>query len=168
MGEAEKIGEKLDVARSRLLAMAEDLDETQWNWQPGDGRWSVRLTLAHVGSAHWSHLEVARDLAAGAAVDLPGFELDAWNAARVAERADWSADQILADLAAAQRATAAFLAELDDAALNIRGTHPALGEVSVSQVLRIIGLHDNLHRRDVSALLQEIERAEPSPSDRRA
>lgn len=168
MDEVEKIGEKLDAARSKLLAVVDDLDEAQWNWQPGDGRWSVRLTLAHVGSAHWSHLEVARSLAAGLAVDLPGFDLDAWNASRVAGRADWPVDQVLADLAAAQRATAAFLAELDDAALDIRGTHPALGKVSISQVLRIIGLHDNLHRRDVSTLLQEMQCAESPPPEVRA
>ena len=61
----------------------------------------MRLTLAHVGSAQRSHLEVAERLVSGETLDMPGFELDTWNEAAVADRADWSVDQVLADLDAA-------------------------------------------------------------------
>jgi len=156
MDDIQQIEAKLEAARSKLLATVEGLDDDAWRWQPGDGRWSVRLTLAHVGSAHWSHLDVARSLVAGEAVDIPGFELDDWNEARVAERAGWSTERILADLQAAQQATSAFLTELDPEELAARGTHPALGEVSVDQVLRVIALHDSMHRRDILNLLREM------------
>jgi uncharacterized damage-inducible protein DinB len=159
MDEAKKIKEKLAAARDKLLAAVEGLDRAHWDWQPDDGRWSVRLTLAHVGSAQWSHLEVARRLAVGETVDLPGFELDAWNEAQVSERADWSVDQVLADLKTAQQASFAFLDELDAETLARTGAHPALGEMSVGQVIRVIGLHDSLHRRDLLRLLEEMDRA---------
>jgi uncharacterized damage-inducible protein DinB len=151
-----QIGDKMTSARGKLLTAVEGLDEAAWDWQPGDGRWSVRLTLAHVGSAHWSHLEVARSLVAGETIDLPGFELDEWNESRVAERADWSHPKILADLKAAQDATLALMAGLDAKDLETRGVHPALGEVSAGQVLRVIALHDSLHRRDILKLLREM------------
>jgi uncharacterized damage-inducible protein DinB len=156
LDEVGQIEDKLASARGKLLAAVEGLDEAAWGWQPGDGRWSARLTLAHVGSAHWSHLEVARRIVAGETLDLPNFELDAWNEARVAERAGWTAEQVLADLQAAQEATFDFLAGLDTAKLEARGAHPALGEVSVDQVLRIIALHDSMHRRDVLTLRREM------------
>lgn len=152
----DQIREKIRAARTKLLAVVEGLDEAAWNWRPGDGRWSVRLTLAHVGSAHWSHLEVARSLVAGETIDLPGFELDEWNEVRVAERANWSPGKILADLKAAQDATLAFMAELEAEDLETRGVHPALGEVSAGQVLGVIALHDSLHRRDILKLLREM------------
>lgn len=157
MDEAQKIKEKLAAARGKLLAVVEGLDEAQWDWQPDDGRWSVRLTLAHVGSAQWSHLEVARRMAAGETVDLPDFDLDAWNEAHIAERADWSVDQVLADLEAAQQASFALLDQLDAETLARTGVHPALGEMGVGQVIRVIGLHDNLHRRDLLRLLEEMD-----------
>jgi uncharacterized damage-inducible protein DinB len=152
-----QIEAKLAAARGKLLSAVDGLDDAAWDWQPGDGRWSVRLTLAHVGSAHWSHLEVARRIVAREPLDLPAFELDAWNAARVAERAGWTVEQVLADLQAAQEATFAFMGKLDAEALEVRGAHPALGEVSVEQVLRIIALHDSLHRRDIQALRREMD-----------
>jgi uncharacterized damage-inducible protein DinB len=156
MDKVRQIKQKLAAARGKLLATVEGLDAAQWDWQPEDGRWSVRLTLAHVGSAQWSHLQVARWLAAGETVDLTGFDLDAWNEAHVAERADWPVDQVLADLEAAQQASFAFLEGLDAQTLARTGTHPALGEMSVGQVIRVIGLHDNLHRRDLLRLLDEM------------
>lgn len=153
----QKIRDKLTASRAKLLATVEGLDEMAWEWRPEDGRWSIRLTLAHLGAAQRGHLEVAQRLAAGKAVELPGFDLDTWNEARVAERADWSAEQVLADLKAAQQATFAFLEELDAQKLAMSGIHPALDEVTVAQVLRIIPAHDNLHRRDILNLLQEMK-----------
>jgi uncharacterized damage-inducible protein DinB len=151
-----KIKEKLAAARDRLLSAADGLDKEQWEWRPEDGRWSVRLVLAHVGAAQWSHLEVARRLVEGRAVEIPGFDLDDWNNAAVAKRADWSVEQVLADLDAGQRATFEFLDGLDAEKLAITGSHPALGEMSVGQVVRVIGLHDGLHRRDVLQLRREM------------
>jgi uncharacterized damage-inducible protein DinB len=157
LDQVQQIEEKLASARAKLLASVEGLDEAAWGWQPTDGRWSVRLTLAHVGSAHWSHLEVARSLAEGKTVELPGFELDEWNEAKVAERAGWTTEQVLADLQAAQQATLVFMGELDAETLEARGTHPALGEVSAGQALRIIALHDSLHRREILKLRREMD-----------
>jgi uncharacterized damage-inducible protein DinB len=154
--EVNKIKDRLTAARSRLLSAVAGLDDARWDWRPGDGRWSARLTLAHVGSAQWSHLEVARRVVDGQTVDLPGFDLDAWNDARVAERAGWSVDQIMVDLEAAQQATFSFLDGLDTEQLALTGTHPALGEISVGQVLRVIAVHDSLHRRDLLRLLAEV------------
>jgi uncharacterized damage-inducible protein DinB len=156
MDEIAKIERKIVAARARLLETVERLDEAAWEWRPGDERWSVRLTLAHVGAAQWSHLEVARRLVAGEPVDIPGFELDAWNNAQVAKRHDWPVERVLADLEAAQGATLAFLAGLSIEELDITGRHPALGEVSVRQVLRVVAVHDGMHRRDVLNLLREM------------
>jgi uncharacterized damage-inducible protein DinB len=160
MDEIRKIEQKLETARAKLLASVQGLDETSWDWEPGDGRWSIRLTLAHVGSAQWSHLEIARRLVAGEPMTLPGFDLDTWNAEQVAQRKEWSSDRVLDDLEAAQEATRVFLEGLDAEKLVIHGPHPALGEVSVGQLLRVIAVHDGMHRRDIVKLLDEMGRTE--------
>jgi hypothetical protein len=157
--ETKKIEAKIKASRAKLLGSVDGLDEAAWEWRPEHGRWSVRLTMAHVGSAQWSHLEVAKRLAAGKPLDIPDFDLDTWNNAHVAERIDWSVEQVLADLDAAQQATFAFLRELDAEQLAITGRHPALGEASVSQVLRVISVHDGMHRRDILNLLNEMGEA---------
>ena len=81
--EKQEVAKRITGARAKLLAMVEGLEAADWEWRPGDGRWSVRLTLAHVGEAQWSHLEAARRAIAGEPIDLPDFDLEAWNAAAV-------------------------------------------------------------------------------------
>ncbi len=156
--ETKKIEDKVLIARSRLLAAAEGLDSQGWEWQPDVNTWSARLTLAHVGSAQWDHLQVARRLIAGEPADLPDFDLDTWNAAAVEQRAAWHVGQVLADLDAAQEATLDLLHSLEDETLAATGTHPAWGDVSLRQVLRIIPLHDNMHRRDILKLRKAMDR----------
>jgi uncharacterized damage-inducible protein DinB len=156
--EVTKIRNRVTAARAKLLAAVEGLDDAAWEWQPGDGRWSIRLTLAHVGSSQWDHLRIARRLLAGESIDISDFDLDAWNATKVAERGDWRLPRVLADLEAGHQEALAFLDSLDPAQLSARGIHPALGEVTVSQVLRVLAMHDGLHRRDIVQLRQEMAR----------
>jgi uncharacterized damage-inducible protein DinB len=154
--EIARIHKRIVASRTKLLTAVDGLDEAAWEWRPEEGRWSVRLTLAHLGSAQWSHLEVVRRLLDGEPLDLPAFDLDDWNATQVARRADWSVVQILADLEAAQQATLDLLEGMDVQDLDTNGIHPALGEVSVGQVLRVVSVHDGMHRRDVVQLLREM------------
>jgi uncharacterized damage-inducible protein DinB len=156
--ETKKIERKILDARSQLLAAVESLDSVGWEWRPDAETWSARMTLAHVGSAQWDHLQVARRLIAEEPTHLPDFDLDAWNAAAVEERAGWPVDQVLADLEAAQEATVALLHSLEDEMLTVTGTHPAWGEVSLRQVLRIIPLHDSMHRRDILKLRKALDK----------
>ena len=155
--EIQKIEERIRTARARLLAAVDALDTDAWEWRPADGRWSVRLNLAHVGSAQHDHLRVARRLMAGKPVAFSDFELDAWNAESVAERSDWPLARVLEDLEDAQRQTCALLDGLDTSDLEIEGQHPALGTVTVGQVLRVIAVHDGMHRRDIQQLLREMK-----------
>lgn len=147
------------AARSRLLACVAGLTSESWDWEPGDGRWSIAETLAHVGAAQWSHLDAARRFLAGEQTGIAGFDLDAWNSAAVAEREGWTPQQILRDLDSAGQETLEFLARLGPDDMCATGFHPALGTVSVAQVLRVIAIHDGMHRKDIQALLDEMSKS---------
>lgn len=162
-----KIKEKVTASRARLLAEVAGLQEPQWGWRPAHDRWSARQTLSHVGSAERSHLRVAHSILSGTAIDLPGFDLNTWNAGQVAKRDGWALDKVLAELHGAHEETLAFLEDLDAEKLTMAGTHPALGKVSVGLVLRIVALHDSMHRRDIARLRSEIRKA-AAPAQLRA
>lgn len=155
--EIAQLKDRISAARAKLLTTVDGLDDEAWNWLPGDGRWSVQQTLAHVGSAQWDHLEVVQRLLLGQATVVSDFDLDGWNAASVGQRKGWSRSRILADLGTAEEETMAFLDGLDASQLAVEGAHPALGTVTVAEVFRIIALHDGLHRRDVLRLVREMD-----------
>jgi uncharacterized damage-inducible protein DinB len=149
--------EKLASTRWEILQTIEDLDEGVLTWQPEDGRWSIKETLAHLASAEGSHRQVAQAIAVGRTVDVPEFHLDAWNAARVAERRQRSTDEILEEMAAERQRTLSALQNLQDEALGRQGLHPVLGETTVLKVLRIIPIHERWHLKDIQQLLEEQE-----------
>jgi uncharacterized damage-inducible protein DinB len=151
----QKLIDKLAAAREDILQTIEDLDEGALAWQPGDGRWSIKETLAHLASAEGSHRQVAQAIAAGQTVDVPDFDLDAWNAAQVAKRRQRSIDEILEEMAAERQRTLSALQDLEGEALDREGLHPALGETTVLRVFRIIPIHERWHLKDIKQLLEE-------------
>jgi hypothetical protein len=56
-----------------------------------------------------------------------------------------------------QQETLAFLHRLEPSQLAAVGTHPVFGKTTAGQVLRIMALHDGLHRRDILQLLRETD-----------
>ena len=147
--------DKLAATRKEILQTIEGLDEGALTWQPGDGRWSIKETLAHLASAEGSHRQVAQAIAAGQTVDMPDFDLDTWNAARVAERRERSMDETLEEMAAERQRTLSALQDLENEALDRQGLHPALGETAVLKVFRIIPIHERMHLKDIRQLLEE-------------
>ena len=101
--------DKLAVAREEILQTMEGLDEGALIWQPGNGRWSIKETLAHLASAEGSHRQVAQAIAAGQTWDVPDFDLDTWNASQVAKRRQRSIDEILEEMAAERQRTLSAL-----------------------------------------------------------
>ena len=147
--------DKLAATRKEILQTIEGLDEGALTWQPGDGRWSIKETLAHLASAEGSHRQVAQAIAAGQAVDLADFDLDTWNAAQVAERRQRSIDEILEEMTAERQRTLSALQDLENETLDRQGLHPALGETTVLKVFRIIHIHERWHLKDIRQLLEE-------------
>ena len=67
----------------------------------------------------------------------------------------WSIRDNLAHLTDAERQeTLAFIAAMPPAAWDRRGDHPALGDVSVEQVLKVIGVHERMHLKEMCKLLE--------------
>jgi uncharacterized damage-inducible protein DinB len=147
--------DKLAAAREEILQTIESLDEGTLTWQPGDGRWSIKETLAHLASAEGSHRQVAQDIAAGQTMDVPDFDLDAWNAARVAERRQRSIDEIMEEMAAERQRTLSALQDLEDEAFDRQGLHPVLGKTTMLKVFRIMPIHERWHLKDIRQLLEE-------------
>ena len=147
--------DKLAAAREEILQTIKGLDEGTLTWKPGDGRWSIKETLAHLASAEESHRQVAQAIAAGQTVDVPGFDLDTWNAARVAERRQQSIEEILEEMTTERQRTLSALQDLENEALDRQGPHPALGEITVLKVFRIIPIRERWHLKDIKQLLEE-------------
>jgi len=147
--------DKLSKSREKLLAAVSDLSEDLLDRRLADG-WSIRDTLTHLLNAEEDHCRVAAVIADGEQHRLPAqFDLDQHNAGRLAERGRLSRAELLAALDHQRQRTIALFERLSDEQRALVGRHPALGEIAVGDVFRIIAVHDQLHLRDIQAVLNE-------------
>jgi uncharacterized damage-inducible protein DinB len=147
----------MQSTRDALLASVEGLDQAILTWHPPEGGWSIRDNLAHLVDAERAHRRFVGAVLEGRSTHLEGFDLDRWNEEHVARRIHQSVDEILADLRAARQETLAFIATLSPDAWNKQGDHPALGEVSMQQVIKVIGVHERMHLKEIRQLLEAQE-----------
>lgn len=147
----ESILPKMEATHARLKAFVTALDE-QAVQQPAAGNpWNPREIVGHLVDAERAHRRFIEAVASGnPPARLDNFDLNAWNAARVAKRAQQSLGELLALYDEERAATIAALQGLPDDAWEKSGDHPALGHVTVADVTRIIGLHERAHLQEMS------------------
>jgi uncharacterized protein (TIGR03083 family) len=145
--------DRLNKSRARLLAAIESLTESDLD-RPAAGDWTIRQILSHLITSEEDHRRVAEVILCGEIERLPReFALDEHNARRLAELGRLDRDALLAALAEQRAQTVRLLESLDEPALERRGPHPALGDMSVGDILRIIAVHEARHLRDIEAAL---------------
>jgi hypothetical protein len=132
------------------------LSDGQWQMvlYEGPPAWTVRDLLAHFLSAEEALLHIAQDIAACGPGAPMGFDYHTFNADEQARLAGIPPRQLLADLAAAREATIAWVAGLEEADLDRRGHHPALGEITLEAFINGFYGHQLLHMRDLQALMR--------------
>ena len=137
---------KMAGTHQKLLAYLAALDEDGANRPVGPEHWSPRAMVGHLADAERAHRRFLQAVADGnPPARLDGFDLDVWNAARVARRAGQTLAEVLAAFEAERVQTLAYLPTIPAAAWTATGDHPALGHVSVEFVVRVIGIHERMH-----------------------
>ncbi len=144
---------KLQNTHTKMLAYLATLDDATANrkLQSDHGEhWSPREIVGHLTDAERAHRRFIEAVAGGnPPAKIEGFDLDAWNAGRVAKRAGQPLGELIAAFEAERAATLALLATLPADAWPQRGYHAALGDKSVEEVARIIGLHERMHLQEM-------------------
>ena len=156
MADAHRIAEKMTRARKQLLATVEGLTDQEMAWAPA-GEWSICEILHHIAIGEAANLQLVTRAIAGEPVVMEGFDLDAWNVAQVAQYADQPASVALERLQSTRQDTLQILQNLSEQELAVSLDHPGWGEMTVEQLLRALGLHDQMHRRDILKRIEQLK-----------
>jgi hypothetical protein len=127
------------------------------DWQKSlyaDGaQWTVHELFAHFVESEGSISQLVAAIVGGAAGVSEDFDIDRWNAGKVAELKHKTRAELLADFKRLRAGTVALVSGLADADLEKQGRHPFLGETSIGEMLKLMYLHFQLHTRDVKRAL---------------
>jgi uncharacterized protein (TIGR03083 family) len=144
---------KLARSREKLLALVSDLSDDALDQHLPDG-WTIRAALTHLLNAEEDHCRISAVIASGEIDRLPPtIDIDAYNAERLAARGHLTRDDLFAALAAQRERTITLFNRLTEDQLARSGPHPALGEMTAGNIFRVIAMHEQMHTRDIAALL---------------
>jgi hypothetical protein len=112
-------------------------------------RWTARGVLEHLILSEASLLGLFQNVVAGGPGAAADFDIERFNREHTGQLAGEGWDQLLSRYTATRHSTVEFTRELSDTQLAVRGRHPALGDSSVEDMLKLIHLHHTMHVRDV-------------------
>jgi hypothetical protein len=157
-----QIKTKLSGERTRLNELIATLSRAEL-LEPHESGWAIKDLLAHLAVAENLNVKFARAMVVidnpaqlkimrGDFPDYPHekFTLDEFNAYMTEKLRAHELEFVLAELARVRGETLAWLDTLGEEQLERRGLHAVWGEQSVRGMLRIVALHDKMHRDDVA------------------
>jgi uncharacterized damage-inducible protein DinB len=145
---------KLATARDYLNAVLDQVGD-RWDTEVySDGlQWSVGQLLNHLADADRGHNYQVMSIAAGKEAIPEDFDIERYNKGVTNKTAEQTPEQAREMLAANRVALDRWLADLEDAALDIEGRHASLRILSVAQILQVIADHERGHAEDIARRL---------------
>ena len=120
---------------------------------PHGAAWSVRQTLEHLIVSERSLLTVFRDVAGGGPGAPAALEIESFNYSHTGALAHLSFDELIDAFLTQRQETTTFARTLSDKQLVCSGRHPALGQTTLLEMLRLVPLHNSMHLRDLRKAL---------------
>lgn len=151
-----QLAHKLASECERTLAFFRSLPDEAWSTQVyQDGAmWRVRDVFEHLCiSEHGLRRLFEQILATGQGAP-EDFDIDVFNAERTGRFASLSRDALFALYSETRSATIAFTQGLTDEQLAIRARHPAMGDASLEDMIKMVYLHHQMHVRDVRRVVE--------------
>jgi Mycothiol maleylpyruvate isomerase N-terminal domain len=151
---AHVLSDKLLAEGERTLAFFGDLDDQAWSrpLYAHDNFWTVRDALEHLTMAETNLMTIIAEVAAGGPGAPEGFDVDAFNREHTRHLAALDRPALLTAYRAQRARTAELARGLTESQLALRGRHPAMGDSSVADMLKMIYLHNAMHVKDIKRL----------------
>jgi hypothetical protein len=152
---SEFLADRLRTEGARVIDFFKCLTSEQWAviiYQEVN-KWSMHELLAHFVSSEIGHLKLIVDIARGGSGAPPGFDIDRFNQDQV-HRLAMASDSNLLKLFSQERAKLIeFVGDLSEEELDRIGNDPFLGEVPLSEIIKLNYRHLQIHLRDAKRCL---------------
>ena len=115
--------------------------------------WTVRQIFAHFVSTEANLFLLVKDIAAGGKGAPEDFNIDLFNQQEVEKLESTGLPELLERFRDLRHQTADLIGCLSPADLEKKGRHPFLGLAPVSEIVKLIYLHIQIHLRDIRKVL---------------
>ena len=152
---SEFLADRLRAESARVIDFFNHLTLEQWAviLYQDHNKWTLHDLLAHFVSSEIGHSKLIIDIARGGSGAPAGFDIDRFNQDQV-DRLAMEADSNLLKIFSQERAKLIeFVGELSQVELDRIGNDPFLGEVPLSEIIKLNYRHLQIHLRDARRCL---------------
>jgi hypothetical protein len=152
---SEFLADRLRTEGARVIDFFNRLTLEQWAviiYQE-DNKWTLHDLLAHFVSSEIGHLKLIIDIAGGGSGAPPGFDINRFNQGQVDRLALESNSNLLIIFSQERTKLIEFVRELSQVELDRIGNDPFLGEVPLSEIIKLNYRHLQIHLRDARRCL---------------
>jgi uncharacterized protein (TIGR03083 family) len=146
---------KLTSEGRKLSQFLAELTEAQWKIQvyTEGSVWTIRDILAHLMTAERAFLKLFEDVRRGGAGSAEDFSIDRYNARQQQKTRELSPPELLQLFDSTRAEMAAWVAALEETDLQRTGRHPYLGPTTLSEMIKMVYIHNQVHYRDLRRAL---------------
>lgn len=157
MPEIPELVERLRSDGDQLLTFLAGLEDADWQKQVyTDGAvWTIRSVLAHLVTAERAFVnQLFPSVLSGAGGVSADFSVDRYNARQQAKTQQLTPAELLHEAGLVRAALIDWVSKLGEPDLDAGGRHPFLGNTNLREMVKMVHLHSQLHRRDIKRALK--------------
>jgi uncharacterized damage-inducible protein DinB len=150
-----QLAEKLRSEGDKTLAFYQSLPDGAWDKQVfGDGAmWTVRGVFEHLCISEHTLRRLFEEIVNGGTGAPEGFDINAYNQSKTGRFGALPREEMFNLYRETRAKTIEFTQGLTDEQLALRGRHPAMGDTSLEEQIKMIYLHHTMHARDVKRVV---------------
>ncbi len=148
----ETIVKYLTRSRAKTLDAVATISAESWQLpvhSSEDEGWTVLDLLRHITDAERSMTKLMGVIRSGGEGASAEFDLDRWNASRVAKSRHLTHNDLLDQMARNREALLTFIDSLSDDEFDLRGRHGSGHILSLEQTCLLIGKHEGWHVKEM-------------------
>lgn len=153
----EHLTNRLLIDRQKSIDYFNNLSPVDWEctiYTEGSC-WTVHQVLAHFVAAEKGFHRLIADILNGGSGSTEDFDLDRYNERKVNDLTGIPISNLIQRFSDLRQDTVKMVAEMDNNDLEIQGRHPFLGVAPLSDIIKLIYRHNQIHIREIRKTLTE-------------
>lgn len=149
--------ERLLSEAEKTLIFFRELPEEDWQktiYTEGS-RWTVRQVLAHFAATEESINRLIENILAGGEGAPEDFNIDVYNERKVASLNEEGRAELMQRFKSSRQKNADLVAKMSLDDLTKTGRHPYFGNASLTDIIKLLYRHNQIHLRDIRRELSQ-------------
>jgi len=151
-----RLADRLKKEGDKVVTYFSGLTNEQWMtevYTEGD-IWTIRNVLAHFVTSERGLLKLFGGIRRGGLGAADDFSIDHYNARQQHKTKDLTPQELLEQYVEVRASAVDWVSGLVEEELIIEGRHPFLGQVSLTEMIKMLYLHNQIHFRDFRKLVE--------------